>query len=368
MKILIGVCGIGKGHSTRQLELAKELINRGHEVRITTFANGVDIFKNNNISTYEVFVPFIKFKGTKFDYVDIFKKNYNKYLKGKMQNHNVFRELEKDNYIPDICISDYEPVVAKFAYKHDVPLINIDQQSKFIYMTENNINGYSCIEEKRRLNYFFPRFNYKYIVSFYKIKGNLPKNVKLVPPIIKTGIKKANMSKKSKTVVVYFSKYGDITIQQSLNELINIFSVFNEYKFIIYTNENISNNHKNVLIKRINDKEFANDLGKCRAVITTAGHTLISESYFCQAPVYVIPLPTFDQHYCGKFIMDNKLGLSSYIITQASLKKFLDNLDLYVKNIKKNDNLLKTVDTIKYLADELESQNYISENLERKKR
>lgn len=358
MKILIGVCGIGKGHSTRQLELAKELIRRGHDIRITTFGNGARVFRQNNICTYEVFVPFIKFKGNRFDYFDIFKQNYNKFLKGKWVNHRVFSSLEKENFIPDICISDYEPVVAKFAYKHNVPLINIDQQSKFIYMTEDNINGYSCIEEKRRLSCFFPHYNYKYIISFYKIKEELPQNVELVPPIIKNDVKNSNKNTKDKTVIVYFSSYGNITVKQSLQELLDIFSMFEEYKFKIYTNKEIMCTYKNIEIKKINEQEFAKDLGKCCSVITTAGHTLISESYFCKVPVYVVPLPTFDQHYCGKFITENHLGMSAYTITSETLTEFFNNLSVYKKNIETNNNLLKNVDTINYLADQIESRDF----------
>ena len=45
MKFLIGVCGIGKGHCIREYEICKELIKRGHEVRILTYNEGVDFFQ-----------------------------------------------------------------------------------------------------------------------------------------------------------------------------------------------------------------------------------------------------------------------------------------------------------------------------------
>lgn len=357
MKVLIGVCGIGKGHSTRQIELANELRKRGHEVRIFTFSNGVRVFNDSKFITYEVFVPFIKFNGTKFDYIDIFKKNYNKYFSGIRTNNKIFKKLEQDDFIPDICVSDYEPVVAKFAYKHNIPLINIDQQSKFIYMTDDDINNYSCVEEKKRLTYFFPKFNYKYIISFYKIKDELPSNVELVPPIIKQEVIINNKLKKDNSVIVYFSKYGDISIEQSLNEVLKLFSSFKKYKFILYTEEETTCSYENVEIKKVNEKTFSEDLGKCCAVITTAGQTLISECYYCGIPVFVIPLPTFDQHYCGKFIAENELGISSYRITEDNITEFLNNLEIYTKNINNNDNIIKMKDTVKYLADELEKYN-----------
>ena len=59
MKILIGVCGIGKGHCIREYEISKELIKRGHEVRILTYNEGVNFFENTGIKTYNVYVPII---------------------------------------------------------------------------------------------------------------------------------------------------------------------------------------------------------------------------------------------------------------------------------------------------------------------
>ena len=180
MKILVGICGIGRGHSSRQYKIINELLKKGHEVRILTYGDGLDFFEKTDITTYNIFVPMVTFTNNKIDFISFIKRNKRKLITGFVLNRKVFNKLIKDNFIPDVCISDYEPVVAKFSYKLNIPLINIDQQSKFIYMPEDEIDGYSISEEKQRMKLFFPKFDKKLIISFYKMDSNcLPSNVKI---------------------------------------------------------------------------------------------------------------------------------------------------------------------------------------------
>lgn len=366
MNVLIGVCGIGKGHCTRQYEIAKELINRGHNVRILTYNEGVSFFNSTGIKTYSVYVPFIIYKGERINWYDCIKRNIFKFIPGIIKDKQIFKEIVKENFIPDICISDYEPVVARISYRLKIPLINIDQHSKFIYMKEKSINGYSCIEERKRLNLFFPKSDYKYVVSFYNVsKELLPKNVEIIYPIIRNDLKMiSNTEKKDKTILVYFSKYIDISINQKMDEIIKIFNQFPKYKFIIFSTEYFEKGYercKNVIIKKNNRANFVNELKKACCVISTAGHTLISEALYCEIPTFAIPLPTFDQNYCGKFLNENKIGYSSDKITTENLNEFITNIELYKKNIQNCTNLVKKMDSLKYLVEKIENYKSIYE-------
>lgn len=121
MKILIGICGIGNGHLGRQINVINLLNNNNHEVVIST--------SKNNIKYIQKF-----FSDTKFLEVNI-------------------------------------------------PLICMEQQSNFLYIDEIKLNNYSILEERKRINYFFPKFDYKIISSFFPISIN-DDRVKIVTPII----------------------------------------------------------------------------------------------------------------------------------------------------------------------------------------
>ena len=65
MNFLIGVCGIGNGHCTRQMEICKKLVEKGHNIRILTYNDGVNFFSNTDIKYDEVYVPIVLYKGEK---------------------------------------------------------------------------------------------------------------------------------------------------------------------------------------------------------------------------------------------------------------------------------------------------------------
>ena len=59
MKILVGICGIGNGHCSRQSIIIDKLIERGHDVRILTYGKGIKYYSETKIKTYKVFVPML---------------------------------------------------------------------------------------------------------------------------------------------------------------------------------------------------------------------------------------------------------------------------------------------------------------------
>jgi uncharacterized protein (TIGR00661 family) len=347
MNVLIGVCGIGNGHCTRQYEIARALVKKGHNIKILTFSNGLQFFKDKEFKFHKVWVPYVVFKGDKYDYKNIFLKNIKKILFGIIRNIFIYIYI-KINFEPDLCISDYEPNTARIAYIFNVPFITIDQQSKFLYMDKDDLNGFSCKEERKRLDLFFPKFDLKIITSFYKLQNiKLPKNVFVCPPIIRNDITSSKRHNYKNKVVVYFSKYINTPIGQSMDDVFREVSFFEDYIFIFYLDKNeyikinkMKHVPKNIIIKIVNRKSFVNDLLNSCAVLTTAGHTLISEAIFLKIPLYIIPLGTFDQHYCANFVSLNKIGYSSYKITKYELSNFLKKLYFYENNIKNCDNIL----------------------------
>lgn len=361
MKILVGVCGIGIGHSTRQYELIKRLVARGHQVRVLTFSQGIDFFQDEGVECYKVWVPFIKFKGGRMDYTSVIKQNFKNLPKGLRRNRIVRNRLGQDRFIPDICISDYEPVTAQMAYRWKKPLVLIDQQSKFWEFSFESINGYSCLEEKKRLNLFFPKYTRRFITTFYKLPVSSEHGVSVVAPIIRSDIKMyKGQVRKNNHVLVYFSEYGSVGIEQSRKELLNLFMKFPGYQFTYYTNGVLETDsdsvYPNVQLCSLNRESFCKSLASASAVITTAGHTLLSEAIYLGIPCYVIPLGTFDQHYCAKFIQENELGYSSYHVTVDELGQFLSSLARYESNISTNEKLLIDEDPLQAIIQYLEAE------------
>ena len=186
MKILIGICGIGNGHLSRQTNVINLLMNNHHEIVIATTKNNINYFekKFSNFKVLEISIPWIACNSKGIDFVT----SMNRYNEGNIDQFSEFLNfsinVEKAfSGVPDLVITDYEPNVAQYSYASDKPLICMEQQSKFLYLDEMKISNSSILEEKKRINYFFPKYAYKVISSFFPIVIK-EKNVKVVTPII----------------------------------------------------------------------------------------------------------------------------------------------------------------------------------------
>ena len=55
MLIHMGVCGIGLGHASRSLVVARELLRRGHEIQISTYGEAIDYFRRHGLEPNQNF-------------------------------------------------------------------------------------------------------------------------------------------------------------------------------------------------------------------------------------------------------------------------------------------------------------------------
>ena len=332
-KILIGVCGIGNGHINRQACVINELLKEKIQVVVATQAEKVNILKERfpTLNIIKINIPWITCNE---DGIDI-NNTLNKYKEDKINQYSEFLEfcLKVENIFngrPDLIISDYEPNVAQYAYLRGVPIITMEQQSKFLYIKEINLNGYSIKEEKARINYFFPKYSKKIISSFFPMNIK-DKDIIVVPPIID----KIEKQKCDNTVIVYFSSYSD---SKYYDELINTIKDIHDVTFKVYCkNSSIYGkiyNYNNIKFSNY-DNEFKSNLSKCRALITTAGHQLISEAISLNIPVYVIPLNTYEQHYNAIMVEKYGLGVYNKNLCKENIVGFLNNENMYIKNICK---------------------------------
>lgn len=186
MKILIGICGIGNGHLSRQTNVINLLMNNYHKIVIATTRNNINYFETKfpQIKVLEISIPWISCNSKGIDFVASMKQYQKENIDQFSKFLNFSINVEKAFCgIPDLVITDYEPNVAQYSYAVGIPLICMEQQSKFLYLDELKINNYSILEEKKRINYFFPKYAYKIISSFFPIIIK-EKNIKVVTPII----------------------------------------------------------------------------------------------------------------------------------------------------------------------------------------
>ncbi|MFH1461989.1 MAG: glycosyltransferase family protein [bacterium] len=349
-KILFGICGIGSGHYNRQLPLMKHFLEQGHNIIIFTYGEILnrakkDLNKYSNISIISVANPY--FVGTpdglSFEQT-LFHENNN--LNFFNINTSALYTVAKEFDNLDLVISDYEMVAAMYAYSKQIPLITLDQQSKFLVGDfPKKINGCTCLDEIERLNLFFPKAAKRFAISFFNVEqedNNENYNVEILPPVIRENLieaKSQNIPKKD-SLLVYFTGQ-QMNYKLSFDKWLEVLkkTLPSNFKVHIFLPKSFSLpnlNKTNLYFYHHGNQKFDSILTSCKGIISTAGHTLLSEAMFLQIPVYAIPLPLYEQQLNAYVIAQGKFGISESDLTEDGLLEFINNLSFYTKNIRED--------------------------------
>jgi hypothetical protein len=197
-KILYGVCGIGMGHTYRQLPLLDELAK---DNRIVLFVYGEsksfyeEHFRHSeNVTVLTVSVPFYVGNAQGLDFAETARRIAASGIDHEAINLAAMEKTQELIGKPDLVISDYEPISAQYAYASGTPLVTIDQQSKYLVGDyDQELAGQTCLDEVARLRLFFPAAALRLACSFFTVprrsgKSGTSEKVIICPPIIKPAI------------------------------------------------------------------------------------------------------------------------------------------------------------------------------------
>lgn len=340
------------GHTYRQLPLIEYYAQQWNVIGIFAFWESYNFLtkkysNNRNIKVIQVHIPWIHGTIDGIDFEKTIEEPINS-LNFVQKNYCSMKWMNEFLNVPDIIISDYEPISAQYSYIYGVPLITIDQQSKYFIKNQNIsiIEWFSNQEEISRLNLFFPKAQQRIAVSFFNIKNEwfyFDNQVTLCSPIIREEILNLPISFSSQDVLVYISHYSNFV--QNAGEVIKIFQKFQTTQFYMYVSWDseflkYKNKNSNIHIYVQWDESFLQNLGKAGGIISTAGHNFISEAININKPLYLIPLWTFEQHQNAKIIASHQFGICDKNINEDSLWQFLNNLPFYSENIAKDSRIL----------------------------
>lgn len=320
MRILYGVSGDGYGHSSRAIVIAEFLQKQGHEVKILTYGQAYKVLKNK-FDIFKVSGMTLIFNRGVLNKTKTLQHNYEHFSKNILcvkKFHNLMREFK-----PDVCISDFEPIVPILSYWYKCPLISIDNQHRItnfqIDVPKKYMQDY--LISKAVVNGFVARANHFIVTSFANLKI-LKKNTTCVSPIIREEVKKLKPVYGNK-ILVYLTRKND-----------NVINVLKNMKedFVVYG----YNKCKIVGNLEFKTKEtFSKDLENCKAIIASSGFTLMSEAIYIRKPYYAIPLAgQFEQVLNSLFLKQAGFGYYSEEITEKDIVYFLYKLETYKKNLK----------------------------------
>lgn len=360
-KVLYGICGIGNGHLYRQLPIIDYLLEQKHTVVIFTYGTaynfltqqytyGLSAEKKNLLKIALVDVPYYIGNQEGLDFINTAQINSQMSMKNNLE---AFSQAQQALGKPDLVISDYEPYSVQYGYAYDCPVITIDQQSKYLLKTlPLELNGFTYTDEIMRLNMFFPKAHKRLACSFFKVPEH-DNSVEVIPTNIRPQIiSLKNHPGTDAHYLVYLTAQSGF--QQSISEMIDILSQRTE-KFTVFLNRNFYKEMAhNVLPNNIHtamhgDSSFERLLGTCNGIISTAGHTLLSEAMYLGIPVYAMPLPLYEQQLNAQIIEENQFGISSATLSLEKLNDFILNNEIYRKNISEDTLILNKESGLDFL-------------------
>ena len=323
-KIVYGVCGEGSGHSSRSREMLTHLQELGHDVIVVSYDRGYANLKED-FDVFETEGLHIASLDNRVSRVKTFTDNLQRLPKG----HKKLQMLRKDvfkTFQPDCVITDFEPMTAYLANHYDLPLITIDNQHRLRYMS------YPCpahLQTDRRMTItiiraMVPRPDVSLVTTFYYGE---PKNERtfFFPPILR---------KEVLSLQPIFGEHILVYLTSGFETFIKRLKSFKRESFIVYgAGKEGADGH--LTFKAFSKAGFLNDLTSCKAVMATAGFTLMTESFYLGKPYLALPMRgQFEQEINGYLLSRLKYGINLRRTSPEAVGNFLYRVPDFVENLK----------------------------------
>ncbi len=315
MKIVYGVAGEGLGHVFEAIEMVARLRREGHSVKVLTFGErALGVMRDLDPTRIEGIQLYFGRGGLSLPAT--VRRNL-RCIPFYMRNwRRLRRELE--GFAPDAFITAYEPFTTFASHRLHRPLISMDNQNELLYMRAPRGPGSFDFRLARLATRVCTHGAAHYIVKSFDRTPRGGANVHFVYPVVQGVIRELRPSDEGH-ILVYLTKPNPGLVRV-LNSM--------DGRFIVYCNNRVG--EEGNVTYRAQGPQFPKDLGSCRAIIATAGFSLIADSVYLRKPYFAVPLRRqFEQTHNAQFLLESGLGEACENPGRAELEGFLGRLDVY---------------------------------------
>jgi len=318
-RIVYGVSGEGSGHASRSREVLAHLEARGHEVWVVSYDRG----SRELSGEFRVFET----EGLHLAAVDnrVSKlRTVGENLAHLPEGHRRLRALKAEvfeGWRPDCAIVDFEPMTAHLARHHELPLITIDNQHLLRYVDHPVPRRLAAEAALTRsiVRAVVPRPDVCLVTTFYfgPVRND---RAFLSPPILRRDVLEAR-SREGDHVLVYLTR-GFETALAGLAEL-------RQERFVVY-GAGREGREGSLEFRAPSREGFLQDLVSCKAVMATAGFTLIGEALHLGKPFLALPMKgQFEQELNAFLLGERGFGKNGRRLSAEVLGDFLYRLPEY---------------------------------------
>ena len=278
-RIVYGLSGEGSGHAMRARVVLAHLVRQGHTVQVATYDRGIAaLAKDYDVTPVEGLT--IAARDNRVSLLRTFAENVKKLPRGARSAREI-REKLFETFDPQLVICDFEPLTAHLALRERVPLLTLDNQHFVRYVEHERVPG-RAREARTMLTLvraMVPRSQRSIVTSFLPGKPRNERTV-LVPPILRPEILELHPLR-GEHVLVYCTQVYESLIDD-LRSLAHV-------PFRLYGFER-AGKERNLDFRKFSAAGFLEDLAGARAVVATAGFTLLGETLHLGKPLLALPM------------------------------------------------------------------------------
>ncbi|MCP4626151.1 MAG: hypothetical protein GY850_21970 [bacterium] len=322
-KIVYGVSGEGSGHSSRAREMITYLEQLGHTLKVVSYDRGFNNLRND-FDVFEIEGLHIASSDNRVSKVKTFTDNLQRFPRGHKKLNSLRKEIFKV-FQPDCVITDFEPMTAYLAHHYDLPLISIDNQHRIRYMT------YPCparLQKERRMTVniiraMVPRPDVSLVTTFHYGEAKNDRTF-FFPPILRQAVLTRPPSNDGHVLVYLTSGF---------ESFLKVLKSFSRERFRVYGYD-LEGQEGHIVYKPFSEEGFLQDLAGCKAVMATAGFTLMTEAFYLRKPYLSLPMRgQFEQELNAYQLARLKYGINLRSIRSEAIGNFLYSLPDYKRNL-----------------------------------
>ena len=302
-RIVYALSGQGRGHTSRVLAISDLLRRAGHEVTFCCGGTAREILEAQGETVIPVPALRQVMEGNAVCLGQTIRVNWKKVLGAAP-----IIERLADAFLalrPDLLITDFEAYSWRAADRIGLPVLSFNHQQ---VLTETHYDlapryWFNAGVTLGAINMIAPRHpRHVLLTSFFFPRLKRPERTTLVPPIIREAVQEL-VPRTGEHVLVYYNQpEGADYVLETLRSV--------DAEFVVYNFEPADpDKYPNLHFKQPSLEGFLHDLAGSRAVICTAGFTLISEALYLGKPLLVVPnRGIFEQTLNALFLDRDGLG------------------------------------------------------------
>jgi len=326
MKILYGVTGEGMGHAIRSGVILDHLVAAGHEVEVLSSNRAAKHLAKRFDEVHTIHGLHIVTDDNRVRRGKTIWSNVRQGLKNLPKQLDAYFDLIED-FRPEAVISDFESFSYLYAKAHDLPIFSIDNQQ---VMNRCDVPDEVIGEDRRDFELVKAFVKAKlpfcdhYLVATFFEPPIRKKRTSLFPPILRPEILEAETSR-GEHLLVYQTTQDNDALVDALRQSGVPCRVYGMRRDIEADEVDGTITHR-----PFSEQTFIEDLASARAVVASAGFTLMGECVVLHKPLLAVPLEgQFEQVFNARYLELLGYGAQADIVDAESLTTFLSRTGDY---------------------------------------